>query len=662
MAIKNYTTKTAALKATTADIRKLNATSVDADKIAAGSITVGEGEEAVDILEAIDTAADTAVKAAGIQVGTESSKVTADNLGVDADGDGILDAGLGQKIKGMNFCGNVAVVNNADGTVDFWFMNPNNEAGAETATETAAGSTSVYVYDGNGDTNGINDGGTNAKARLQTATGADTYTISGDSGTTMSAPNKVTKIKVVVEDGAGTKIEEVTSPAICEANTATKVRGGTITTKSENQGIQITVSNVIDNIVNETYNDAQDGKTPGYVRYSANVKTYTNKLVPNGGTYKVKIYTVAGDAETLIKTGSLMYAYASNALTAEDAPSATYTYNATGTNTISGLTYDSAATVTLNVTGIKGTQRGGAHTKAQNARARVTTKATGNGGFEIAVQDITTELESGNQYDETAVFKGSVSDSLANTSDPVQVRVSAVGEVKTYEQGGTASSVAKCTPVSEVTPATWLYTQSASAQDTEWTSNTAGIAINFTSDGSRVLADYGTLLANGHTTYDKTKGLLEDGYTSQLLVQGGGLRHPKQDKTTTYKDATGWRSYVVPVTFKTTGVTALTITATGLSSFDNTKLRMYLVGRKSDGTGNAQCLTWSQSDSAACVTATGAIGVATGTPNSSNAWTVAMDPSAVTGFPLNNTSGYTYYLVVEMADTCTTKITGITIK
>lgn len=655
----NYTTKTAALRATIADIRKVTAKSVEAEKLHASALTVDQDGSAVNVLDAIEAASAEATAAAGIHVGTESSMVKggADgNLNVDADSDGNLDAGVPQKVKGMNFCGNVAVVNNEDGTVDFWFMNPDNPGTPDSNTsESLATAGSMYVYAGEGDINGLTGNSTHTTTRLKTATGADTYTLKGADGEVMSAENKVSTIKVVAVDGAGTEIDSVETPAICEANTTEKTRNGSISVTSPTAGIKIELTDVIDNKVDtaNNINDAQGGYTPGYVRFKGKVKTYTNKLTPNGGTSKIKIYFAGKE----IESGTLVYTYASNALTADDAPTATLTYTPGTTQTqISGISYDSSATVTLSVSGIKGTQRGGAHSKKQSERAVVSTAITGNAGISFAKNTvIATSLESGTATDDTAVLSGTLTDACSVTGEPVKASISTAGKIAVYEQGGTASSVATAVPTT-FTSDSWIYTQTATAQDTDYTAADA-IEINFTSDGSRVLADYATLKEAGTTaTYDKSKHLVtETDYQTQLLVQGGKLRHPKTDATGTYTTtATGTRSYVVPVTFSEK-VVKLKITAGGLgSSFNNSTMRIYIVNDNA-GTIKAQCLNWYNGDNTNCSTKHGATAIATDQAPSSDAWNCEANPSI---FALEPGSSK-YYLVVEMDETCTTKLSSL---
>lgn len=681
----NYTTRTASLRATKADVRKVDARQVAVTK----KIEIGSGATATQITDgevsaedlkltvdgqrqSVKTLINKASESAGIHVGTETSMVKGGedgNLNVDKENDGLLDAGIPQKVKGMNFCGNVAVVNNADGTVDFWFMNPDNHSKPTKATESGAPSGSMYVYDGTVNTDGLTKNSSHNRCIVESNNANLTYTLAGtgkkdgSETSTMAADNKISTIKVYVTDGDGTELATVESPAICEANTATKARGGTIT-HTEN-GVTITLTGVTENKVDtaNNINDAQLGYTPGYVRFSGNVKVATSTVLPDGGTCKVKVVFNNGSAETQLIQSGIVYAYQANTLTADDAPTAVYTYSTDTSKrvNISGITYDTTGTITLTVSGIKGTQRGGAHIKAQNARARLTTAASGSNGFSIGVKDVTTAYASGIQNGADAVFSGTLSDGLAQTGNPVKTSISAVGEVKVYEQGGSSSSVAKCTPTvdASVTNAGWLYTGAAPTDNTLNLTDSANVYVTFTRDNSRVLADYDSLKAGtAPGTFNSATSLSDTAYMKQLLVQGGTLRQTKKDSTGTYTNITGdgKRSYVVPFTANYTG-SVIYATVGGMTAFNTDKIRIYIVCKKADSSVGAQMLNNYNANNTSSVATYGANAIAQDTAPSSNRWKCEIVKGT---FALNET-GATYWLVVEMENNCEVQPTSIKI-
>lgn len=683
----NYTTKTAALKATLADIRQVavgkkievgsgeTTTQITKDSVSAEDllISVDGKDERQSVKTLIQQAQKDATNAAGIQVGTETDKVTS----ADANNDGLLDGGIQTKVKGMNFCGNVAVVNNADGTVDFWFMNPDNPEKPSSMTESSAPGTSMYVYSGSGDTDGLTLNGTHARCTKDNA-GTPTYTLKGTgkkaetSSTTMSAPNTKSTIKVTITDGDGTLIKTVTSPAICIANTATKARGGTIT--HTEGGVTITLSNVIENIVDNKNNDAQDGYTPGYVRFSGSVKVTTSSILgTNGGTYKVNIKFNDGTSDTDLGTSGVIYSYKTNTLTAADAPTASWKYS-TNTEkrvTISGITYDNdTCKMTLDVQGIKGTQRGGAHNKAQTARAYLNWQsgvtsgkaAQGAADFSLDKQAIATAYASGTKTGSDAVLSGSISDNLAVTGNPVKPSVTRTGLVQVYEQNGsTLSTAAQCVPTidSSVTNGGWIYTGAASTTEKSSLTDSANVSVTFTRDNARVLADYDSLKAGtAPVTFDSTKLLSDTAYMKQLLVQGGTLRQTKKDATGTYTNITGdgKRCYVTPFTANYTG-SVIYATVGGMTAFSTDKIRIYLVCKKSNGTVGAQMLNNYNANNTSSVATYGANAIAQDTAPSSNRWKCEI----VKGTFALNEAGATYWLVVEMENDCTVQPTSITI-
>jgi len=665
----NYTTKTSSLKATLADVRLLNATKI---KVSPDGKASSEKKDIIEIIKDVEQTATDAINNSGIHVGIETSMVKGGlngNLNIDADGDNLLDAGIPQKVKGMNFCGNVAVVNNADGTVDFWFMNPDNHSKPTKATESGAPGQSMYVYDGTVNTDGLTKNSQHGRCIVESSNANLTYTLAGtgkkdgSETSTMAADNKISTIKVYVTDGDGTELATVESPAICEANTATQARGGTIT--HADKGVTITLTGVTENKVDtaNNINDAQLGYTPGYVRFSGKVQVASSTVLPDGGTMKVKVVFNNGSTETQLIQSGIVYAYQANTLTAADAPTAVYRYSTDTTKrvNISGITYDTTGTITLTVSGIKGTQRGGAHSKAQSARARLTTAASGSNGFSISVKDVTTAFASGTQNGADAVFSGTLSDTLEQTGNPVKTSISAVGEVKVYEQTGSSSNVSKCTPTvdASVTDAGWLYTGAAPTNNTLSLTDSANVYVTFTRDNSRVLADYDSLKAGtAPGTFVSTKLLSETDYMKQLLVQGGTLRHTKQDKTSTYTNITGdgKRSYVVPFTANYTG-SVIYATVGGLSAFNTDKIRIYIVCKKADDSVGAQMLNNYNANNTSSVATYGANAIAQDTTPSSNRWKCEIVKGT---FALNET-GATYWLVVEMETNCDIQPTSIKI-
>ena len=122
MAIKNYTTKTAALKATTADIRKLEANSVAAKSMSIDGVDVMDAID--DAEEAAKTAASEALSAAKTELEgkiTAAQESAAISVGRDADKNWSVDETAIDMVKKISFLGdyvNVVPVTKEDGSTE----------------------------------------------------------------------------------------------------------------------------------------------------------------------------------------------------------------------------------------------------------------------------------------------------------------------------------------------------------------------------------------------------------------------------------------------------------------------------------------------------------------------------------------------------------------
>lgn len=689
----NYTTKTAALKATLADIRQVAVskkievgsgetnTQITKDSVSAEDLYISvEGkEQRQSVKSLIQQAQSDATAAAGIQVGNSDNSTT----GVDTDSDGTFDTVTGglQKAKGMNFCGNVAVVPNGDGTVDLWFMTPNNEKGPSKITETLGTKRAMYVYDGAGDTLGIGDGASHANCRKTTETYTDTYKISGASGDIMSSENKIGKIKVEITKGDGTTLlESFESDAICEASVTSMAtdkdgkptsRGGSFTNTSTSGAIKIAVTNVIDNKVDNKagINDTLDSKTPGYVRFKSTVTTCPQKISSiksNGGTAKVKVYF---NNTLLTGTTNIVYYYIdkggdNSTLASTDIGTPTLSYKPGTVNTISGLKYDSSAVIRVDIAGIKNTQLGGAHSKAQSARAYCSdvSEPTNIKNVNSLAGTLTTSYASGTQAGADAVFSGyREAECTCTSAKIVKINLTGGTTVQVFDQAGTASETAKAS-ASVPTISTWLCKTASTADSDSYTiDGSKNLKVTFTRDNKRVLADYNTLMTNKAVpaidSYSNTALLSTTAYSNQLMVQDNYLAQPKHDLTQTYTSLTGRRAFVVPFSANT-AKTQFTVKAAGLdSSFNNDNVRIFIVCKNNSGVWGSQCLNaYGATENTSFKQTYNANAIATDSKPTSDSWSVALSTGT---FSFANEGNY--WLVVDMEDTCDTKLTSIEI-
>ncbi len=669
----NYTTKTASLKATTADIRKVEATKILLSPDGKSST------EKVDVLELINDAQDAAASAAGIQIGGVVAGTDTLTSGKDVDGDGTADIAQGgiTKAKGMNFRGDVTVVNNEDGTVDLWFMKAQNPGEVSKATGYQTNETKYIASDATSPAAWTLDGtGKSAGQQYAYCSTANTYSLTlnhASNGATMHATNKTTQLKAeVFLAGSTTATTTVTTPAICEENTATKTRGGNIT--KADGGITITVSNVINN--NST-DDAPNGHTPGFVRYSASVSINESTIVPNGGVYQVKVYRRINETASWAQVAATdkIYIYKSDTMTSADAPTASLTYakDSSKDKKLSGVSYTTSATVTLSGEVIN-TNRGGAATAAPTARAwrsnssgnfNVFTGATNQtnhsnttaNNYTISAKALTT---SGSVHTDEAKYTFSETVTCSNVNAPTKAKITSLKVYPVQQNGKMQNAAAKTVTLDEQSD--YVYTAIGTANGGNGTKT---ITVKFHDESDRKLETLATVQAGTKTTftpkaYSSDALLTSEGYTEQALVQGGSLKYPTGDVTGTYT-TTNYTStdptyYVLPITFDSSATQyfKMNVTVSGWgTSYNNGNVRLYLVCHKNDGTSATQCLNWFKNASGC---PNGATPCAENSTLSGGTWPCEIQNAVfqVNGSSATDAKAGKYYLVVEMLNKTTT--------
>ena len=587
MAIKNYTTKTAALKATTADIRK-----VEAKTLTSKEVWIDDDEgTSQNVLELI--------KNAGL------------NVGADADGDYTLDANT-VKTNKINFLGAyVNVVDNGDDGVNVYIGENKNKAAYSSITDTLADS--KYVFASSTSAYALPSDATagSTYARCSALTGTEDVKL--NDGAIIGNILKDATIKVTVTSDKGTIEFETSKISEAAGNTTTATSK---TWEDTAKGIKVTGST----LVKYTSDDAKDGFTPNSSSGIFKVTIDNDKVVgTDGGWYSVSVKL--GNTEKATKK---VFVYpAASATPSVDKP--VITYAAGGTKHISGLVYDSSASFTLTVDNIANTQQA---ITADKNRVLVT-KTAGNVDFGATVATDTTGMSvTGTATDETAVYKYVATLSATATT---ATQVSAAAKAQAYGQTGAVAGTAVTSDTCTAT--TWLYTDNKDDSD---------LITYFQKDGARKYGDLAAAKSStGATTaYDSTKSLITD-YTDQLLVQDGKLRYPNSDKTSRYSGATETRYYVRPVKFSGSGqINTITVTVSGMTAFNNSNTRIYLVKK---GVSDAQVLNWFKT--AACSYGKP---IADASAPSSNKWTCSINNDV---YQLVGGVSDTYYLVVEMTST-----------
>ena len=522
----NYTTKTAALRATRADMRQVQVSKkIEIGKSGSGT-TVSDKEIETDVLKVKDTREGSVTEGertdimsilstmkSGVDIGTAKDPI--DN-GVD---EGSTNAWT--DVSKMNFKGNVTVLKDpVTGVLNFYFAKLRESYGVNSLAD--LGGSSRYVYTGTGYSlpSGKVDGNTYGKVSK-----AGTQTININSGSWVTLDSLETKVKAVLTKN-GTDYTLETDVINGSTTTVTKTGSGNL------DGVTITVSE----IKKYVEADLSDGFLPDTIDCKVKVTIDETKFIAAGGTYKVKV-TVNG----VEKATSERFIYTTAADSTFKVGSVTATYKpSTTTHQVSGVTYyGEGGTVDITVTGVEGTCQ--MSTKDLN-KFKVSDNS-GQFNSDVTCTPSTSGVTAtGSGASTTYSYTKS---GLAVTSS-TPTKVSGTVTAQAYNQEGSLVTNAKATATVTDGGSHYVLT------------TTTGDGDNYSSfyvDGKRVLEGLSvspftgtpTLNINTKTTYDKTQSLAST-YTNQLLVQGGRLKHPSDDVTRTYASSlTGVRYYVRPI-------------------------------------------------------------------------------------------------------------------
>ena len=573
----NYTTKTAALKATLADIRKVEATKLmvspdgksstdkvdvveligDAQTAAEATASEALAETKTELEGKIQKAQEDAVAAAGIQV---TRDLTGDYDNTDAD------EVLSVKTKKMNFFGSyVNVVQSATNPDEISIYIGENKNPAEFSTVTGPSGSGMYVYTAANAEYSLGAATAGSKYANCQSGGAETV-YAGAEGTVITIPNTTSTVKVEAVDNSGATIKS------CETAV---IDGSTTPVTKEENGIKVEVYDIHKN----TSDDAKDGMTPGFIRCKVKATLTNATIMPAGGFYKVKM-TVAGKSNTN-GTGMFIYNAGSSTPSIGDV---TATYSSTGTKTVSGITYDSGAKVSLSVTGIKDTQ-----SMATSNVNRISVSDNSNGRLGDIGAVKVADLTAANGTSKTAAnAEFSYTKDITFTADHTPAVMSGTYTVTPYKYDNNTYATGKKEASFSGTNYLWNGTET----------NDSDAKANFHTDGSRlaytVLTD-----ASGNVTgldltttatFDSAKSLATD-YPQQLLIQGEKLKHPggaSMDVTGTYSstNCTGTRYWTKLIKVGTSGDAKTTYTITG-SNLNGTGVKIWAVCANTDATATA---------------------------------------------------------------------------
>ena len=596
----NYTTKTAALKATKADMRQVAVSK----KLTSKEVWIDdENGESKNVL--------TLIQNAGL------------NVGADADGDYTPDAST-TKTNRINFMGAyVNVVPDSNGDVNIYIGENKNNSSYSSITDTLTAAN--YVYASSTSKYALPSDATAGKSYDRTSPLTGTEEVKLNDGAAIGNILVDQTITVTVTSDLGT-ITYTTGKISEQAGTTASSKDYTWQDEYATKGIKVAGTSLI------KYGnaDAQNGFTPNSSTGKFVVTIDNDKVVgADGGWYSVSV-----NLGSTTKATSKVFVYpAASATPSVDKP--VITYAAGDTKNISGLVYDSSGSFTLTVNNIANTQQ--AITKDTN-RVKVT-KTSGDVDFGATVTTTTDGMSvTGTSTDETAVYK--YVKTLSVTNSTANKKVSVAAKAQAYGQSALAGSEKTS---DTCTASTFLYTDNGDDTD---------LVTKFQKDGARkkaTLADAKSA-AGATATYDSSKSLITD-YTDQLLVQYGTVRYPNADATGRYTGATGTRYYVRPVKFGGSGqINTISVTVSGWSSdYQHGKTRLYLVKQ---GMPDVMVLNCFKNASSSYGTP-----IANEQTPSSGKWTcdIKNDLWQLVG----GTTGY--YLVVEMDATNNTTVGQITL-
>lgn len=540
----NYTTKTAALKATKADMRQVQVSK----KLTSKEVWIDDAEGvSTNVLDLISDAQTAATEAAGIQV-TRDLTGNYDNL----------DEGevLNVKTKKMNFFGSFVNVVQSDKNPDeisiYIGENKNPAEFSTTMTSPSGDNTSRYLYSGDGYAMGgfaTNNSTTYKNTQVQSTTASsDTETVyGGANGTVFTIPNKSTTVKLEALQG---------STVIANAETAAIDGKSTTATATAKVGSNDAMTLTVEDIVENTSDDAKKGLTPGFIRCKIKATVRNSYLLPNGGAYKLRI-TVGSKSAT---SGELFVwkNRPSDLVPSVGTVTATYTRGNNATRTVSGITYDTAATCAISVTGVANTQ----YMQGTSLNRLSVTNSTTNGSVAVVGSSGTLTVSNLTGTDagtNSAVYSYSGSPAVTSSS-PKLVSSTITAQAMKAEDGKVAGDKKTATMTGQVNHL-WTVTD---ATDSDSVSN-------FTNDGKRlshaVIADATSgdvqgLTISGAGTWTSSTDITN---TKDALIQDSKLMHPKNDVTGKYSAATGTRYYTKLIKVGSSGaaVTTFKITASG---------------------------------------------------------------------------------------------------
>lgn len=334
MATKNYTTTTAALKATTADIRVL-----DAKKVSADSLEV----DGVDVMSAIEEAKSAADNAA-ISVGRDEDK----NWGV-------AENEVTNLVKQINFLGdyvNVVPATDGSGKVQVYIGENKSLNPVKTTLSGAPSTTSYYSFTNDDYT--VTGAATKAYHGTKTVGNTNGYTAVTLTANTTASNTPIggsgTSTTIFTTDSSENKIWFRTTVNGTVGTIASQALSADLTNKTLVQdNVTLTTSNKV-----VTTEHAKDGKIPGQTETSAKFTFDPDTLVPSGGSIKLEWAISKAEPTTWNSTDLFYVEHTATPTTSAITASLT---NEVLTPKVSGMQYvTSGSTLNVKVAELKNSQ------------------------------------------------------------------------------------------------------------------------------------------------------------------------------------------------------------------------------------------------------------------------------------------------------------------
>lgn len=322
----NYTTRTAALKATKADVRNVDARQVAVTK----KIEIGSGDTSTQITDSKVSAEDLFVSVEGKDerqsvktlIQDVSDKVDNMKMGIDV---GTKDSsfendddttGFLKSVSKLNFKGAfVNVIKKDDGTVDLWINPDNNHAAASSSAQSGPSTSAKYVFASSTNAWDLPTTAGSSYSNSHVITSDQTITIrgtkNGNDSDIVSVGNLTSKLRAeAVKADGKTIIATNSTPTLTrEMPTTAQTTGSTLTCTAKD-GISFSVTNLKRYVEEDTSGsgwDAANGFVPDSVSFQATVTFDVSAFLGAGNTYSVNVYLDTYDAEGALQSSTPLH-------------------------------------------------------------------------------------------------------------------------------------------------------------------------------------------------------------------------------------------------------------------------------------------------------------------------------------------------------------------